>query len=232
MNPTFLIKIGNLTASLLLSLANSVIAGLTAAVATYPTPNPSVATLTADALTLSNAIIARGRKSTPGGALATATLANAVEVMHADLIQVSKYIMNTTPSDQLGFLSAGFATSFIHPKGFKAIRTQQRPRNLRALVRRDVNPTDVYLKWKRQLGGHRPLYGKVINNVWDVLRSPTANEGDFELIATVTKTQHTDQLGDRIPPAGNFFYYKIIGISRNGKSVTSDIVKVLYNQPA
>lgn len=223
MNPTFFIKIGKLTASQLLTLANSVVAGLTAAVGTYPTPNPSVATITTDAASLSTALTNRGRVNTSGGALSTATLANTVEVMRADLIQVAQYCMNTTPGDQLGFLSAGFPTYFIHPAGFKAIRKQQRPRNVRALVRRDINQAEVYLKWKRSLGGGRPLYSqKIVNKGWSVQRSPNGSTGWIE-ISYVTKTQFTDAPPDAV---NEFWYYRIIGFSKNGASVTSDIVKV------
>jgi len=226
MNPTFFIKIGRLTASQMLTLANSVIAGLTAAVGTYPVPNPTVATLTTDAATLSTAITNRGRKSTPGGALATATLKNAKEVMQADLIQVAEYCMNTTPNSQLDFLSAGFPTYFIHPAGFKAIRKSQRPRNVRALVRRDVNSAEVYLKWKRALGTGRPLYSqRIVNKTWTVQRSMdgTATWSD---IALVTKTQFTDAPPDTNPTTTPFWYYRIIGHSADGQSVISDIVKV------
>ena len=226
MNPSFFIKIGKLTAAQMLTLANSVIAGLTAAVGTYPTPNPSVPTLTTDATSLALAIQTRGRKNTSGGALTVATLANAMEVMRADLIQVALYCMNTTQDSQLDFLSAGFPTYFIHPAGFKAIRKQQRPRNVRALVRRDINSAEVYLKWKRSLGGGRPIYNsKIVNKGWSVERSINGTD-NWTSIAYVTKTQFTDTPPDIAPSITPFWYYRVIGHSKNGASVISDIVKV------
>lgn len=219
------IKVGKLTPSQLLTLLRSIIAGLTAEVATYATPSPTVVALGTLASNLQAAIVARGiRGVTKGSMAATAALIAAAAAAREGVIASAKYVMVTTPDDGLMFLRVGFPRYFIHSIGFKSKKIQQIPRNVRAQTTRTSNFLDVQLNWKKPLG-HKN--GSKIKT-YQIFRGTSPQLPQMVYAGITTSTSFLD-INPVNGGGSEILFYRVIGINSKGESVTSDITSIRVN---
>jgi hypothetical protein len=152
--PLLRIRITNLNYRALLALCGSVIAGLTAAVTLYPTPNPTLVELTALQTALQTAMKGLGTKKNKGSHASVVACRNAANNLKEGLILELSYVLNTitlaqspqSQADQLAF--AGFAFRKV-----KAIsRAMQIPTFTRQTNNRSVPQSLGQIKWRRPLG--------------------------------------------------------------------------------
>src|ERR1044071_6610110 len=92
----------------LLDLGNAVVLALTAAAATYPAPNPPLASVSTDLSALGDAITAWGPQGNRGSKQDLILLREARDVVRVCLTQLANYCENTTPYDRAKLATTGF----------------------------------------------------------------------------------------------------------------------------
>ena len=207
------LNLRKLSYSQVLALANSVFAGLTAALGVYTTPFPTLASLTTAITALDAAITAWGPPGNRGSHAQHVALLDARATVELILTQLANYCMDTTPYDEVNLATTGFE--------IKSVRTPQgvleMVQNFHNFISRQLNPSEVKLKWKK------PLNVAVNGNVkaYKIYRAATADFSTAEIIKTSTKTSYIDT-----PPAGAMAFNWIVAVNSAGDGVTSDVVQV------
>lgn len=189
-------------------LAHAVIIGLTTHPVNYPTPNPSLATLTADVTTLNLCIVNWGLVHNRGSHADWLALVAAADIMRNDLLLEAAYVDNLVDPnipypDQVAFiLTSGFAVKDLPtPQGVLAA-----PQDVHRNMNNSISENDIELRWKKPPGLTSP--GNV--NFYKLLQ-------DGIEVATSTRTRIT--LSGRVH--GTNYTFNIIACNDQGDGATS-----------
>lgn len=169
-----------------LALAQIVVDRMTTNVATFPTPNPSLATVSGDIAALEAAIGELGTKPNKGSNAAVLAVRLATLTIQTDLLALLAYVNNVMSADsrpaanRVILSKSGFAAKSVK----STVPKMQFVTHVRQTNNKQFPPSIGRINWKRPLGLLKGL--KIAGfNIY----------ADLNLVATTTKTNYT-------PPAG------------------------------
>jgi len=192
-----------------LNLGQGVYAGLTAAVATYATPVPTLTSLNTSLTALTAAITAWGVKGSRGSHTDLVNLRAAAAATFLILQQLRDYVNNTTPGDAVSLTTTGFPVTNIHtPHGIL-----NPPRDLHNFISRKIPQGNLRLKWKRPVNSAGDT---IIPNGYNVYGATTSDFSTATKINTVTKTTY-----QFIPGTNKYFW--VAAFNTDGQGVVSDV---------
>ena len=194
-------------------LARNVIANMTANVASFPTPAPTLVALSAQEVILANLITAWGVAGARGSHQDLMNLRAASFSMRNMLVQEAAYVQNLvnpsdTYADQAAFiLLSGFAVkNAATPQGVLGA-----PTNLHQFFSQTISINFNKLKWKKPIG----LNSKVNVKSYFIARMVGGPPTMADVIATTTKTSFVDNTA----VAGTSYNYYVAGNNDAGIGV-------------
>jgi hypothetical protein len=202
--PTATINVRKNAYQALADFATNVISEMTAAIATFATPVPSLATLTTQKDALVAAIAAWGPVHNRGSHADLVNLRAQATTMYNLLISEMAYVQSiasTTAGTDYPLmasliLSSGFSVkNNPNPQGALA-----QPENFHQDIRPIISLSTPTMRWKKPLGLTSP--GNV--HVYEIFRSETDNISTATVIGTSTRCTFTDTTAS---PATLYFYW-------------------------
>ncbi|MEO8067832.1 MAG: fibronectin type III domain-containing protein [Flavobacteriales bacterium] len=205
MTTTFTVRMGlsGLPADGLLNKGRFISAEMAAAVATYPTPSPTLASVNTalDTLDAANAaVLNRGKSDYQARRVAY----NAVKLL---LQQLAGYVQQVAAGDEDKILSSGFEVR----RRATPIGELNPPQNLAG--RLTVLTGRVALDWDPERG----------TDTYKVFRSDTSDPFKWDLIAVSTRSRfNVDGL---IP--GRYYWFAVSAIGAAGETSMSDVLRAM-----
>ncbi|MFZ1686664.1 MAG: fibronectin type III domain-containing protein [Flavobacteriales bacterium] len=202
---TFTVRMGltGLTADALLNKGRFVVAEMTAAVAIYATPSPTLASVTTalDTLEAANgAVLNRGKSDFQARRVAY----NAVKLL---LQQLAGYVQQVAAGDENKILASGFEVR----RRSGPIGDLNPPANLAGRI--TTLTGRVSLDWDRERGA----------DTYKVFRSDTSDPFKWDLVAVTTRSRFNV---DSLTP-GTFYWFAVSAIGAAGESSKSDVLRAM-----
>jgi len=202
------------------ALAQQVHDAMLAAVLSFPTPVPSMATFQTHINTQTTAIAAWGPEGNRGSHSDLVALRAATSVVYTDMVLLAAYVQNLVdptdsyPDQTTFILSSGFSVkNAATPQGVLAA-----PEGLIQLIQPTVSLTTPKLKWSKPVGLLSP------NNVksYKVFRKEVGVLTDTAIVGYPTKTSFIDTTA----VGGKVYDYWVAGVNSAGEGVACAPVSV------
>ena len=202
---TFTVRMGltDLTADGLLNKGRFVVAEMTAAVAIYATPSPSLASVTTalDTLEAANgAVLDRGKSDYQARRVAY----QAVKLL---MQQLAGYVQQVAAGDEDKILASGFEVR-RRPSPIGELRP---PSNLSGRV--TTFSGRVALDWDRDRGA----------DSYKVFKSDTSSPFNWTLLTTTTRSKFNV---DELTP-GTFYWFAVTAVGAAGETSMSDVLRAM-----
>ena len=202
------------------ALASTVIAALTIQAGSFPIPNPSIATLTADWTALNQAILFWGPVGNRGSHAQYLTLIAASTAMRNDLIQEAAYVqslvdLTQTYATQAAFIAlSGFSVKNLAvPQGLL-----QAPQDLVREMSNSISEDNIMLNWKKPLGLTSP------NNV----KSYAITIGGTQQPFIITKTKFLLDGVNYALNHGSIYEFTVIAFNDDGPGAPSATLTINF----